>query len=212
FALAEQLGARLKISVAAQNDALCAALGEARFGVGLGRNNLMHITLGTGVGGGLILHKHPYTGENGMAMEFGHLRVDYDDAARTCGCGGSGCVEAYASASAIADRYAALTGKTSDSAAIYAAACRGDKTAIRVLEDAGMYLGRAIAEAVKLLDVETISISGGLTGAWELFQPALMQEMDQRLIPPLKGKINVLRTSLDDRGGLLGAAALVQGF
>ncbi|PIP03082.1 MAG: transcriptional regulator, partial [Zetaproteobacteria bacterium CG23_combo_of_CG06-09_8_20_14_all_54_7] len=75
LALADTLHRAMGIPVAAQNDALCAAIGEHRFGIGRGVENLLHITLGTGVGGGLILNEHAWTGEHGMAMEFGHLRV-----------------------------------------------------------------------------------------------------------------------------------------
>ncbi|MDX8404217.1 MAG: ROK family protein, partial [Mariprofundaceae bacterium] len=103
--LAKKLSNKLNIPVHIQNDALCAAIGEHRFGAGGKSDNLLHITLGTGIGGGLILNNSPYTGESGMAMEFGHLSIVHDEHARTCGCGGRGCVEAYASATAIAARY-----------------------------------------------------------------------------------------------------------
>ncbi len=210
FALSEQLGKRLGIKVAAQNDALCAAIGELHCGVGQGVRNLLHITLGTGVGGGLILDGRPYTGENGMAMEFGHLRIAYDGQARFCGCGGTGCVEAYASATAVADRYREKSGVTLDSAGVHAAAVNGDERAVQVIDDAGLYLGRALAETIKLMDIKIVSISGGLTGAWDIFYPSLIQEMDAQLINPLKGRIKVLRSSLNDRGGLLGAAELAR--
>jgi len=192
-----------------QNDALCAAIGEHRFGAGKGRPNLLHITLGTGIGGGLILNNTPYTGENGMAMEFGHLSVEYDDSARSCGCGSKGCVEAYASATAISARYFEVSGIKADSKDIYARASQGDHTAKEIIESAGRYLGMAIAEAVKLLDIHSVTISGGLSGAWPLLHPAVTSSLEANLIPPLKGKINVLRSTLDDNAGLLGAAALV---
>jgi len=209
FKLAEGLSNSLNIQVSAQNDALCAALGEARFGAGKGNNNLLHITLGTGVGGGLILHGHPYTGESGMAMEFGHLRVVHDDTARRCGCGGRGCVEAYASATAVALRYAEATGNYTSAKSIFERANSGDNDATKILEQAGHYLGTAIAEAIKLLDVHTVTISGGLIGAWSILHPAIMSSLDENLIPPLKGTIKVLPSTLEDNAGLLGAAALV---
>ncbi|MDQ6967538.1 MAG: ROK family protein, partial [Mariprofundaceae bacterium] len=105
FKLAHMLSYVLNLPVTAQNDALCAAIGELHFGAAKGLENLLHITLGTGVGGGLVLNHTPYTGEGGMAMEFGHLRVCHDTSAHLCGCGGHGCVEAYASASAVASHY-----------------------------------------------------------------------------------------------------------
>jgi len=208
FPLASQLAERLGIRVSAQNDALCAAIGEQRFGAGRDADNLLHVTLGTGVGGGLVLAKKPYTGEHGMAMEFGHLRVARGTDARICGCGGCGCLEAYASATAISDRYADETGIATDSHAIHTAACNGDQSATMVLQEAGAYLGQALAESIKLLDIETITISGGLSGAWDIIYPPLLEHLNENLIPPLKNRIRVLRSTLDDRGGLLGAAAL----
>lgn len=206
--LASELSSALAIPVHIQNDALCAAIGEHRFGAGKGSANLLHVTLGTGVGGGLILDQRPYTGENGMAMEFGHLTVAHDNNARSCGCGGLGCVEAYASATAISARYAEKTAKQTDAKNIYQFARKGDKQAISLIESTGHYLGIALAQAIKLLDIHTVTISGGLTGSWPLLHPAIILAMNANLIPPLKGKINVLKSTLDDNAGLLGAAAI----
>jgi len=206
--LAERLSAALNIPVSIQNDGLCAAIGEHRFGAGMGVANLLHITLGTGIGAGLILHNAPYTGEGGMAMEFGHLRVVHDENARSCGCGGRGCVEAYASATAIAARYLEASAIQADMKEIHERACNGDEDAANSIESAGRYIGMAIAEAVKLLDIHTVTISGGLTGAWPLLHPAIVDTLDTNLIPPLRGKINVLKSTLNDHAGLLGAAAL----
>lgn len=207
-ALAQRLSDILKIPVSVQNDALCAAIGEHHFGAGQGANHLLHITLGTGVGGGLILNHAPYTGEHGMAMEFGHLRVVRDASARICGCGGHGCVETYASATAIALRYAEATGQQCDAKSIFQRAQQGDAQAMEVFTSAGAYLGASIAEAIKLLDISTVSISGGPIGAWDILHPAIMQSLDEYLIPPLQGKIKVLPSTLRDNAGLLGAAAL----
>ncbi|MDX8406434.1 MAG: ROK family protein [Mariprofundus sp.] len=207
LALADALHAALGIPVAAQNDALCAAIGEHRFGAGKDAQNLLHITLGTGVGGGLILHNQPWTGEHGMAMEFGHLRVANE---RLCGCGLHGCLETYASATAVSRLYAEQTGAQLSAAAIYDNACTGDTQAIRVIEQAGHYLGAAIAEAIKLLDIHTITISGGLTGAWAMLHPALMNSLNERLIPPLRNTVTVHATTLGDQAGLLGAAVIAQ--
>jgi len=221
FPLAKLLEQRLNKPVSVQNDALCAAIGEHHFGAGKGQANLLHITLGTGVGGGLILNHQPYGGEHGMAMEFGHLRVQHDNSkqeARLCGCGNYDCLEAYASATAVVQRYAerfdtpvdTQTNRPSSAQAIYQAACKNDQHAIAVITQAGSYLGQAMAETIKLLDISTITVSGGLSGAWSLLHPALMQSLNHNLIPPLKGKVHVLRSTLADNAGLLGAAAIAQ--
>ncbi|MCF7821596.1 MAG: ROK family protein [Mariprofundaceae bacterium] len=207
--LAGRLSEAVSLPVSMQNDALCAAIGEHRFGAGKGHANLLHITLGTGIGGGLILNGVPYTGESGMAMEFGHLRVAGSDLPRSCGCGGSGCVEAYASATAVSAQYFERSGIQTDAGDIYERACKGDKHAKEIIESAGHCLGMAIAQAIKLLDIHTVTISGGFAGAWPLLHPAIIKSLDTELIPPLKGKTTVLRSTLDDTAGLLGAAALI---
>ncbi|HKI60204.1 MAG TPA: ROK family protein [Mariprofundaceae bacterium] len=206
--LATQLSNHLRIPVRIQNDALCAAIGEHRFGSGVGATNLLHVTLGTGIGGGLILNNAPYTGESGMAMEFGHLRVAHSEHARPCGCGGRGCVEAYASATAITERYFEVTGDRISTEGIYNRARNGDDDAKSTIESAGSYLGMAIAEAIKLLDIHTVTMSGGLTGAWPLLHPAATKAMEDNLIPPLKSKVRILQSTLNDQAGILGAAVL----
>ena len=211
FPLAERLQASLDLPVHVHNDALAACLGESRFGAGRGLTHLMHLTLGTGVGGGAIIDGVPYAGEGGMSMEIGHLRVvdpSLPDA-RACGCGGKGCLETYASASAVAARYAKATGRDWVSPVeIHARADKGETLARQVLEEAGAYLGQAIAEAAKLLDIRTVTVGGGLSQAWEWLYPPLIERMEARVIPPQRGKIRVLRSTLADDAGLLGAAAL----
>lgn len=209
-ALAARLSENLNLPVMVQNDALCAAIGEARFGAGKSAINLLHITLGTGVGAGLILDDKPYTGESGMAMEFGHLRVIHGDKARLCGCGGRGCVEAYASATAISARYAEVTGKDINAEAIFERANSGDIQAQTIFKSAGHFLGAAIAEVIKLLNINTVTISGGLVGAWSLLYPAIMVSLNDNLIPPLKNKVQVLPSTLNDNAGILGAAILIK--
>ncbi len=208
--LSRRLTESLGLPVIVQNDALCAAVGESKFGAGRGADNLLHITLGTGIGGGLILNSNPYSGESGMAMEFGHLCVNYTQSARHCGCGGKGCVESYASATAISAMYAQATGEQLDTKTIFERACDTDALAKELFENAGNYLGKAIAEAIKLLDVHTVTISGGLIGAWSLLHPAIMAALNTHLIPPLQGKITVLPSTLDDNAGILGASALAR--
>jgi len=212
FKLVELLSKQLNIPVSAQNDALCAAIGEQNFGAGKDANNLLHITLGTGIGGGLILNNQPYTGESGMAMEFGHLQVVHDDSARLCGCGNLGCVEAYASATAISTRYAEISGEKLETKIIFERATHGDKDAKAIIESAATYLGQVIAEAIKLLDIHTITISGGLIGAWDMLYPSMMNALNAQLIPPQQNKVRIFPSILKDNAGLLGAASLLNKY
>ncbi len=214
FNLAAGLAEQLDMAVCVQNDALLAATGEFHFGVGRGLEQLMHITLGTGIGSGVIIHGHAYCGDGGMAMEIGHLRVEPPDskASRLCGCGNSGCLEAYASANAVFARYseAADRPEAENAEQVYALAKAGDSIARQILEDAGHRLGRALAEAAKLLDIHNISISGGLAAAWDILHPALYGSLERELIPSLRGNIQVHQSTLGDNAGLLGAAVFAR--
>ncbi len=212
FPLADQLKQALGMPVFVQNDALCAAIGEHRHGAGQGQKNLLHITLGTGIGSGLILNHQPYCGEHGMAMEFGHLCIEHHNG-RLCGCGNHGCVEAYASATAVVKRFnerEQTNNKEMHAKDVYTLALQGNDSAKQIMTETGRYLGMAIAEAIKLLDVNTVSISGGLSSAWDLLHAPLQDELNANLIAPLKGQVTVLRSSLGDHAGLLGAAVIAQ--
>jgi len=201
--LSDQLG----MPVIVQNDALTAAIGEFYFGSGEEQESLIHITLGTGVGGGLIVKGEPYPGDGGMAMEIGHLQVERNG--RRCGCGNNGCLETYTSATAVAARYEELSGNTiEDSAAVHRLALDDDAAARQVIEEAGSYLGKALADTVKLLDVRNISISGGLTSAWDMLLKPMRSALEEGLIPPMRGQVRLSLSTLGDYAGLLGASVL----
>jgi len=204
FALADALNKRLQRTIYVQNDASLAALGEFHFGAVQGLNSLLHLTLGTGIGGGLILNGKMYGGDGGMAMEIGHMHIAPEG--RICGCGNTGCLETYASATAVSERYFEQTGKQLSAREICLLAKQNDQQALTIVQEAGHYLGRAIAETVKLLDVRHVSISGGLSQAWPLLFPALSQALEKHLIPPLRGQIHVRHSILNDDVGILGAA------
>ncbi len=206
--LAAELERTCGLPAMVENDALCAAIGEHAFGAGAGYAHFLHLTLGTGIGAGLILHDRPWRGAHGMAMEFGHLIVDRSEEAARCGCGNRGCVETLASASAVLARFRRAGGEASSTAEAARLAESGDALAARVFEEAGAALGAAIAEAVKLLDIARISIGGGMANAWPLFAPAMRAAMARALIPPLRDRARIVRGSLGDRAGLLGAALL----
>jgi glucokinase len=210
--LAEILAQRLTCDVQVQNDALCAALGEFHFGAAKALDSVLHITLGTGVGGGLIMNGRPLYGEGGMACEFGHLCIDTTRDAHVCPCGKQGCVEAYASATAISRMYQQARGESLSAFEIYQQACQGAPDAEAVFKQAGHAIGRAIAEVVKLLDMRHITISGGVTGAWVLLHPAIIEAVEQHVIPPQREKTSIVMSNLEDQGGILGAASMAMGL
>jgi len=210
--LALALERELGLPVRVENDAALAALGEARFGADAPVADLIHLTLGTGVGGGLVLGSELHTGTDGMAMEIGHLCVR--PGGRRCGCGNRGCLEAYASARAVADRWreisTAVEARQADAREIHRRAKAGEPLARQVLEEAGECLGLAIAQAVNLLDVRQVRIGGGMSGAWDILQAPLHAALNAHLIPPLKEAVSATPSRLGDDAALLGAADLAR--
>ncbi len=207
FPLQRFLGEKLGTPVVVANDALCAARGAWLLEAPRPRS-LAIVTLGTGVGGGLILEGRPVAGDGGTAMEIGHLTMVAEG--HPCGCGNRGCLEQYAAAPALSRLDAEGGGKGRGAEALAAAAGEGEQKAKGIFDRAGAYLGRAVATLVLLVDVRTIRIGGGLSRSWNLFAGSFQASLDQHLIPPLRGLIDVAPVSATeiDRIGLSGAADL----
>jgi glucokinase len=217
--LAGALGASTSSPVVVVNDASAAALGEQRTGAGRGHTDLVMVTLGTGIGGGVVVGGRLLGGAMGFAGELGHVVVE--DAGRRCPCGNRGCVEAYAAGSAIGrraqERLASetrpsllrdvqdLTGK-----AVTLAARDGDELAHEILVDAGRWLGVALVTLVNALDPEIILLGGGAaaeTATWMV--PAAQETLGARIIgsgwrtPP-----RIELAALGDDAGMVGAGLL----
>ncbi|MGD0567269.1 MAG: ROK family protein [Candidatus Sulfotelmatobacter sp.] len=187
--LAENAG-----SLALENDANMAALGEQWLGAARGVENMAMITLGTGIGGAIVLGGKIWHGMNGMAGEFGHVTVEPEG--HPCGCGSHGCAERYASASAIMRMareaiasgkapslaQAASAGAELDAQSIYNLAIQGDEPAQRIFHTFGRYLGIMLAGAVNVLNLDMYVIGGGVSSAWDAFAPTMFQELRQRSI------------------------------
>ncbi len=202
-----------------ENDANAYALGEYWFGAGKDAESMVCITLGTGVGGGIILDGHIWRGADGMAGEAGHITVNPDGP--LCPCGNRGCLERYSSATAVmemAQSAAAGSGKTAIKTllkngtltpeTIADAAKKGDRTAARIYSEAGKYLGIAIADLIDLLNMECVVIGGGMSGAWELFIGPLKEEVRARAFKIPAQRCRIVRGKLRDDAGILGAAGL----
>lgn len=197
--LAQQLG----LPVSIENDALAAAWGEYLL-IAPKPDSMIYLGLGTGVGGGLILHGKPYVGEHGVAMEAGHIIVQRGG--RPCGCGNRGCLERYASASGVVISYQELAGETLEAGHIASLAVQGDRRAQEALRIAAESLAMALAHILKVVDVAHVVIGGGLSAAWPQIQRDFDTSLDAALIPALRGRIRVALARAGDRAGMIGAA------
>jgi glucokinase len=203
--LSKDLTTMLGLPVITENDALAAAYGEF-MALADNRQHLIYIGLGTGVGGGLIMNKQPFQGQNGVAMEVGHIITEMHG--RLCGCGNYGCMEQYASSTGVAISYALATREHCTAAEIASRARAGDAHAIAAYSLAGQSLAQALAHILKVIDVTDILIGGGMSAAWPLMQHAFFQQLHADLIPVLRGKVQVHLTDMGDQAGMVGAAML----
>src|SRR6202166_4408589 len=183
---------RLGARVVLENDANVAALGEQWLGAARGVPNMAVVTLGTGIGGGIVLEGKIWHGMNGMAGEFGHVTIEPDG--YPCGCGNHGCAEQYASASAImrmareaiASGEAPSLAKAASSDAefgaksIYNLAIQGDEHARRIFRSFGRYLGILLAGLVNVLNLDMFVIGGGVSSAWDAYAPNMFEELRER--------------------------------
>ena len=212
-ALAEVLGRPAIL----ENDANAAAVGEMWQGAGRGRHTIVCVTLGTGVGGGLILNGKLWRGVNGSAAEIGHMSVDPFGGV-ACTCGSRGCLEVYASATAIVrmtrearPRHpdSVLTAKQDlTSKEIYRAGVAGDELAIEVFRRMGVYLGIGLANLINILNPEMIVIGGGVVNGWELFAKDMNHQVAERAFPLPASKVKIVPGECGDDAGLLGAVRL----
>lgn len=225
FLLGPALRRLLPWPVILDNDANLFVWGEAAYGAGRGERHLLGITLGTGVGGGLVLDGRLWHGANGTAAEIGHMTIDPEG--ELCNCGNRGCLETLASATWTVKWLTARlqAGEPSslaelwrqDPTAITAqrlaeAAQAGDPLAQQALRRVGRALGLAIANVVHLLGIPTVILGGNFAKAWEQFAPALEAELATRLTFFPRAALQVRPAMLADNAGLLGAARLAWDF
>ncbi|HXL81497.1 MAG TPA: ROK family protein [Pyrinomonadaceae bacterium] len=217
FRLGAALESELEWPVILENDANAAAVGEMWKGAGQGYCTLICVTLGTGVGGGIILDGKLWRGADGSAAEIGHIGVD-PFGGIPCTCGSRGCLEVYASATAIVrmtrearPRYPnSVLHNTENltSEKIYQAGKEGDELAIEVFRRMGVYLGIGLASLINVLDPEIVIIGGGLSKGWELFEKHMHQQILERAFPIPARCVKIVRAQCGDDAGLLGAARL----
>ena len=199
------------------NDANVAALGEMWQGGGKGYNNLVMVTLGTGVGGGVILGGKILTGSNGAGGEIGHIRVNYEEK-DVCGCGKTGCLEQYASATGVVrlakkalekkEKKTTLVADDLSAKAVFDAAKAGDELAIDIVEEFGFYLGMALAHISQVIDPEVFVIGGGVARAGQIIIDEVSKNYEENVMFALKNKAFKM-AELGNDAGIYGSARMV---
>lgn len=218
--IADMLSDAFGLPVRITNDANAAAIGEMQYGVARGMKDFIMITLGTGVGSGIVANGQLVYGHDGFAGEVGHIIAVRDG--RECGCGRMGCLEKYCSAPGVAytaekwldvrtdksllrDFKGKITSKT-----VYDVALTGDKLALDVFDYTGMLLGQTLADVAAITSPQAIIFFGGLAKAGDLLLKPVKKHLENNLLHIYKGKIEILESALPDTdAAILGASALV---
>jgi glucokinase len=217
---AKLLSDKFGVPVALTNDANAAAIGEMTYGIARGMKDFIMITLGTGVGSGIVIDGKLVYGHDGFAGELGHTTAIRNG--RLCGCGKNGCLEAYSSATGVASTARDILETTNQesilrniplsditSKDVYDAAKEGDQVAIDIFNFTGKILGEAFADFVAFSSPEAIILFGGLSKAGEFILNPIVENMEKNLLKMWKGKIKILFSELKESdAAVLGASAL----
>ncbi len=217
FSIKDTLEEILKVPVMAGNDANVAALGEMWKGGGQGSSDLIVVTLGTGVGGGIIVDGKILTGATGAGGEIGHIHVE-DNESETCGCGNMGCLEQYASATGVtrlanrklkeSERDSALRGGEVSAKTVFDAVKAGDSLAIEVAEEFGKYLGNCLAAIAGVVNPEAIVLGGGVSKAGEILIKYIKPYYEKNVFHGSRN-VKFSLATLGNDAGIYGAAKLV---
>lgn len=216
FFLAKSIRKKLHLECFMENDANAAAIGESWLGASKKNKNSIFITLGTGIGGGIIIGGNILNGIDGTAGEIGHVCVEPFGV--PCGCGSNGCLEQYSSATAIVrlaremeNKYPKsnlLKDKSLSSFKIYQAAKTGDELALEVFRKQGFYLGIAIGGLLNVLNTEIVVIGGGVAAAWDLFAPEMIKQIHLHSYREPAKRAKIVRAECGDDAGIVGAAII----
>lgn len=212
------------IPVYIENDANAAAIGEKYFGVARDNENFVCVTLGTGIGAGIFINGSVYRGSTGGAGELGHMILDFSPDAPLCGCGNRGCFEALASGTAVARKAKEIFATHPDSLIssgveaegeitarmVTKMAQKGNKVALKILKDAANIIGIGFANIVNLFNPEKIIVTGSLVEAEDLILKPAIKIMTQRAFSTNAKVVKVVKSELNNKAGVLGAAALGQ--
>jgi glucokinase len=220
FPLRDEVISRVGLPASLDNDANCATLGEWWRGAARGARNVIGLTIGTGIGGGIILDGKLFHGASDVAGELGHTTID--STGRRCKCGNYGCLEAYASGPAIADRAREALGGAEESIltemvagnldditaqTVYEASGRGDDLAREVVRDTARFLGAGIANMLNILNPEVVVVMGGVTQAGDALMDPLRAEVRRRAFRPAVDACEIVLGTLPGTAGVVGAVA-----
>ena len=220
--IAEIMQKEFNVPVKVDNDVRCAALAELNYGAGAGCKNLVCITVGTGIGSGLIINGKLVRGASNAAGEIGHIKLQMHDGL-ICGCGDTGCFEAYASGPAIvamakdyvrggkSAKFREIAGSTAaiTPAIVCQAALEGDVVAKRIFTRMGEYLGIGLASVVNLLNPEKIVVGGGVADAGDLLLEPLRKTLIERAMPIQGSAVKVVPAQLGNTAGIIGSSLLI---
>lgn len=224
--IGEQVAAEIQLPVLLENDANCAAWGEFKYGAGVGFSNVVMLTVGTGLGSGIIVDKNLVIGGFGMAAESGHMVIKPEG--QLCGCGQRGCLEQYASGQALTRNARSFVASGSPGAATLLKACSGDPTAltgpmvtaaaaegdpasISILAEAGKWLGYGMAAIAAILDPEVFVVGGGGGDAGDLILQPAREAFEQRLTARDHRPIaQIVSAKLGNDAGMIGVADLAR--
>ncbi len=220
--LVEMMKRFFTLPIAITNDSNAAALGELRFGLAKGMKNFIAITLGTGLGAGIIVDGRLLHGENGSAGELGHSILE--PGGRQCGCGRRGCAETYVSATGICRTVFDLLAQRMEASElrqvsfnnltaerIFQFATQGDPIANEAFEVTGRYLGRMLADAIAAFDPEAVILFGGLMNAGDMLLGPTRKAFEENALAVYKGKVKILKSILNNgQAAILGASCLVR--
>jgi len=211
---AQMIEDRIGLPVWLENDGIAAALGEWRFGAGRQKQNLVYVTVSTGIGGGVVSDGRLLRGRRGLAGHIGHMTIVRDG--QPCPCGNKGCWEAYASGTAFGQRarlragpIATLLGDGAsiDGRAVFAAAPQGDTLALELVSEEADLLGIGIANLLHLYSPDVVVVGGGMASGFDLLHPGIIARISVAAMPAFRDT-PIVRAALGDNSGLIGAAAL----
>ncbi|MFD1675541.1 ROK family transcriptional regulator [Alicyclobacillus fodiniaquatilis] len=211
FPLAERLKAALGFVPVIEHDTNAAAYAEFVYGASRGQSNVVYVSIGTGIGAGLILNGRLFTGSNDMAGEIGHVTVEHGGP--MCRCGKRGCLEAIASGPALARTYVQRSRATPgadgvDGKTVIALAEQKDAVSCEIVTDAGKKIGHTVGNLTNVLNLDTIVIGGGVMAAGDVMFSAIKEEILSVLLPRMRDKPHIVKASLGPSAGLVGVGAL----